>query len=63
MFSRYERQKDNRTYGDRHEVFHGPTWCYPAARIAPRKIVRWEEDTGLPIYEDMEEGQAQVAAE
>jgi len=63
MFSRYERQKDNRTYGDRHEVFHGPTWCYPAARIVPKRIVRWEEDSGLPIYEEMAPGQEQVAAE
>jgi troponin T len=53
MYSRYERQKDKRTFGDRHEVFHGPTWKYPAKRIRPHKIVRWDEE-GLPIYEQME---------
>jgi len=63
MFSRYERQKDKRTYGDRHVVFHGPTWCYPAARIAPKRIVRWEEDTGLPIYEEMGQAGEQAPAE
>ena len=54
MYSRYERQKDKRNYANRHEVFHGPTWKYPAKRIRPHKIVKWDEDTGLPIYEEME---------
>ena len=56
MYSVYERQKDKRNYHDRHEVFHGPTWRYPAKRIRPKKIVKWDEDSGLPIYEEMEGG-------
>ena len=55
MYSRYERQKDKRNYGDRHQVFHGPTWLYPAKRTRPHKIVKWDEE-GLPIYEAMGEG-------
>jgi troponin T len=56
MYSVYERQKDKRTFGDRHEVFHGPTWKYPAKRIRPQRVIKWDEDTGLPIYEDLEGG-------
>jgi troponin T len=62
MYSPYERQKDKRTFGDRHVVFHGPTWKYPAKRIRPKKIVKWDEDTGLPIYEEIE-GAAQEPEE
>lgn len=58
MYSRYERQKDKRNYHDRHTVFHGPTWLYPAKRIRPRKIVRWDEE-GQPIYEQMDASQIQ----
>jgi len=63
MFSIFERQKDKRSFDDRHEVFHGPTWKYPAKRITPKRIVRWDEDTGLPIYEEMSEGDANAAAQ
>jgi troponin T len=62
MYSPFERQKDKRSYGERHVVFHGPTWKYPAKRIRPRKIVKWDEDTGLPIYEEIE-GAAQEPEE
>merc|ERR1711976_605499 len=34
------RQMDKRNYGDRHQVFHGPTWRYPAKKIQPHRIVR-----------------------
>ena len=54
MYSPFERQKDKRSYVDRHGVFHGPTWKYPAKRITPHRIVKWDEDTGLPIYEEIE---------
>lgn len=62
MYSRYERQKDKRTFSDRHVVFHGPTWKYPAKRIRACKIVKWDEDSGLPIYVEMEGADAAAAA-
>jgi troponin T len=53
MYSAFERQQDKRDYGSRHEVFHGATRLYPAKRIAPERIVKWDDDTGLPTYEDL----------
>jgi len=53
MFSPFERQKDKRTYGDRRKLFVGPQYLYPAERIKPRRVIRWDE-AGLPQYEDME---------
>jgi len=50
MFSKYERQKDKRTYDDRKVLYTGPMFGYPADRIKPSKIVRWNEE-GLPMYE------------
>ncbi|KAI0235192.1 Troponin T, partial [Lamellibrachia satsuma] len=50
MFSQFERQKDNRTYVDRRDIFIGPTYVLPPNRINPTKILKWSED-GLPIYE------------
>lgn len=49
MFSKYERQKDKRTYQDRHVLFTGPQFAYPPDRIKPQKIVSWNEE-GTPIY-------------
>lgn len=63
MYSKYERQKDKRSYVDRKVLYTGPQFGLPAERIRPTKIVRWSEE-GLPIYE--EEGapqQEQVAAQ
>jgi len=51
MYSKYERQKDKRSYNDRHVIFTGPQYGYPAERIAPTKVVRWNEE-GLPTYEE-----------
>jgi len=50
MFSKYERQKDKRTYDDRKVLYTGPMYGSPADRIKPNKVVRWTEE-GLPIYE------------
>eukprot|EP00914_Ancora_sagittata_P027202 GHVO01053261.1.p1 GENE.GHVO01053261.1~~GHVO01053261.1.p1 ORF type:complete len:366 (+),score=110.47 GHVO01053261.1:127-1224(+) len=61
MYSRYERQKDKRTFSVRHVVFHGPTWKYPAKKIRACRVVKWDEDSGLPIYEELE-GAAENAA-
>jgi len=61
MFSKYERQKDKRTYDDRKVLYTGPMFGYPAERIKPQKIVQWTEE-GLPIYGDGTVGTAEVAA-
>jgi troponin T len=60
MFSKYERQKDKRTYDDRKVLYTGPQFGYPADRIKPNKIVKWNEE-GLPLYEDMGAGAAPAA--
>lgn len=62
MYSNYERQKDKRSYVERHEVFRGPSFLFPAERIKPEKIVAWGED-GLPIYEEIQGGQEGAAPE
>lgn len=50
MFSKYERQKDKRTYDDRKVLYTGPQFGSPPDRIKPNKVVKWNEE-GLPIYE------------
>jgi len=63
MYSKYERQKDKRSYGDRKVIYTGPQFCLPAERIKPTKNVRWSEE-GLPIYEEAPAGgYAEVAPE
>ena len=52
MYSKYERQKDKRTYDDRKVLFTGPMRKGPAERITPHKIIKWNEE-GMPEYEDM----------
>jgi len=51
MFSKYERQKDKRTYDDRKVLYTGPQFGCPAERIKPQKIVAWNEE-GLPTYQE-----------
>jgi troponin T len=51
MFSKYERQKDKRTYEERLNLFTGPQFISPPERIKPSKIIRWNEE-GMPIYSD-----------
>jgi len=53
MYSAYERQKDKRDFGNRRELYVGPVYGYPADRIKPQRIVKWN-DEGLPNYEYME---------
>ena len=55
MYSEYERTKDKRTFGNRRELYVGPVYGYPAERIKPHRIVKWN-DEGLPIYEESGEG-------
>jgi hypothetical protein len=52
MFSKYERQKDKRTYPERKTVYTGPQYILPPEKIKPTKIVKWGEQ-GLPVYEDI----------
>lgn len=52
MFSKYERQKDKRTYVDRKVLYTGPQFGCPPDRIKPQKLVKWNEE-GLPLYEEM----------
>jgi len=51
MYSKYERQKDKRSYGERTVIFTGPTFVLPPERIRPSKIVKWNEE-GMPQYEE-----------
>lgn len=52
MFSKYERQKDKRTYPERKTVYVGPQFILPPDRIKPCRIVKWGEN-GLPCYEEI----------
>jgi len=51
MYSKYERQKDKRSYDDRMTLYTGPQYLYPAERIKPQKAIHWSEE-GLPVYGD-----------
>jgi len=61
MYSKYERQKDKRSYDDRMTLYTGPQYLYPAERIKPTKSLRWNEE-GLPMYGDAGEDTAAAAA-
>jgi len=49
MYSKYERQKDKRTYVDRKVMYTGAMFAYQSERIKPEKVIKWNEE-GLPIY-------------
>jgi hypothetical protein len=51
MYSKYERQKDKRTYVDRKVLYTGPQFGCPAERIKPQKIIKWNEE-GMPVYDE-----------
>jgi len=51
LYSRFERQPDKRAYSQKFQVFTGPTYVLPSERIASTRIVKWDENTGLPVYE------------
>lgn len=53
MYSQFERQKDPRNWDQRQKVFTGAHFLYPAAKIDPTRIVKFNPDTGLPEYEDI----------
>lgn len=52
LYSRFERQPDKRAYGEKHTVFTGPTYLFPADKINPTRVIKWDENSGLPTYED-----------
>lgn len=49
MYSKYERQKDKRTYVDRKVLYTGPQFTSPSERIKPNKSITWNEE-GIPTY-------------
>lgn len=51
MYSKYERQKDKRSYVERKVIYTGPTFVLPPERIKPSKIVKWNEE-GMPQYDE-----------
>jgi len=50
LYSRFERQPDKRVYNEKHTVFVGPTYLFPADKIVPTKLIKWDENSGLPTY-------------
>jgi len=62
MYSKYERQKDKRPYGERKDLYTGPMWGCPPERIKPKKIVKWNEE-GLPLYETVDGAEPEAAKE
>ena len=50
MYSKFERQQDKRSYGQKHSVFQGPTYLHETDRIAAQRGITWDEDTGIPYY-------------
>jgi len=61
MYSKYERQKDKRSYVDRKVMYTGPMYSGPAERIRPSKMVFWNEE-GLPTYDQAEAAAMQAAS-
>jgi len=61
MYSKYERQKDKRSYDERLQLYTGPQYLYPAERIKPQKILRWNEE-GMPIYGELTDAPANGTA-
>jgi len=52
MFSKYERQKDKRSYGDRKTIFLGPNWAEEVQKVTPTKKVQFFSDQG-PVIEEL----------
>jgi len=49
MYSKFERQQDKRVYAEKKTVFKGPSYAFPAERIAAARSIVWNEE-GLPSY-------------
>ena len=56
MYSKYERQKDARSYGQRQVLYTGPQYLSPPERILPMRTITWGDD-GLPLYTSLGEGE------
>ena len=63
MYSQFERQKDSRNWKTRQGVFTGPHILYAADKIAPTRIVKFDEATGLPEYIPIEGAEGAEAGE
>merc|ERR1712012_1025847 len=63
LYSRFEGQPDKRAYKEKHTVFTGPTYLFPADKINPTRVIKWDENSGLPTYEDMPGAERPAAAE
>merc|ERR1712117_744422 len=46
-------KEDERAYKEKFTVFSGPTYLFPAEKINPTRTIKWDENSGLPTYEDM----------
>jgi len=51
MFSQFKRQTDSRSWGERQTVFTGPQYLFPANKIQPTRILKFNEASGQPEYE------------
>jgi len=51
MYSKYERQKDKRSYGQRKEIFYGPNWAEDIQKIRPTKTIKFFSDQGPEVIE------------
>ena len=40
-----------RRWGDKREVFTGPMYKFPAAKVQQKRIVKFNEASGQPEYE------------
>jgi hypothetical protein len=64
MYSRYEMQKDSRSYDDRSKFFAGPSWIDEnGKKVTPCRQVIWDEDTGLPMYVEIPGAKREEAIE
>jgi len=51
MFSQFERQTDSRSWNERQVVFTGPMFRFPADKVQPTRILKFNEASGQPEYE------------
>ncbi len=52
MYSKYERQKDKRAYGERQDLFKGPMYKDPVARVTPKRKIMWDTLTDTMFYDE-----------
>lgn len=52
MYSKYERQKDKRSYNERHGMFVGPMFREPVPRVNPKRNIKWDDLTATMYYDE-----------